>query len=120
MFGACAAANRYLGLTGFRIEPLDIAAWARTAWPYPHWPNRRPLILLNGCHTVEATSGTLNAFVPAFTQWAGASGVVGTEVTVEQGLAGWVAEELLTELADGLPSAMPSAQYAGACSAGVM
>jgi hypothetical protein len=57
--------------------------------------------MLNGCHTVEASSGTLNAFVPSFAQWAGASGVVGTEVTMEPGLAGWVAEELLTELASG-------------------
>ena len=96
-----AAVDRYLDLGEYTIQPLDINMWARTAWPDPHWPHRRPLVVLNGCHTAEVTSGTLNSFVPAFTQWAGASGLVGTEVTVEQGLAGWAMEELLARLLRG-------------------
>jgi hypothetical protein len=93
------AADRYINLGDYWIEPLNVSMWARTSWPDPHWPHRHPLVVLNGCHTTEVTSGTLNSFVPAFTQWAAASGVVGTEVTVEQGLAGWAMEELLAAVA---------------------
>jgi hypothetical protein len=90
-----------LNLGEYQIRPLDVANWARTGWPARHWQNRHPLVVLNGCHTTEATSGTLNSFVPAFTQWAAASGVVGTEVTLEQGLAGWAMELMLAALARG-------------------
>jgi hypothetical protein len=96
-----ASADRYLDLGGVRMQPLDINMWARTVWDDPHWPRRRPLVVLNGCHTAETTSGTLNSFVPAFTSLAGASGVLGTEVTLEQGLAGWAMEEFLTRVLDG-------------------
>jgi hypothetical protein len=98
-----AAADRFLELGSYTVEPLDVNLWARTAWPYPHWPRRRPLVVLNGCHTTEVTSGTLNSFVPAFTQWGGASGVLGTEITLEQGLAGWAMEEVLARLSNGQP-----------------
>lgn len=93
--------GNYLNLGRYQITPMDVAKWARTSWPCPHWPNRHPLVVLNGCHTTEATSGTLNSFVPAFTQWAEASGVVGTEVMLEQGLAGWAMELMLAALARG-------------------
>lgn len=99
-----AGADRYLDLGGYIVGPLDIDMWAQTVWNIPHWPYRRPLVVLNGCHTTEFTSHTLNSFVPAFTQWAGAAGVVGTEVDLEQGLAGWAMEELLSRLVDGLPT----------------
>jgi len=95
------AVDRYLSLGDYWIEPLNVNMWAMTCWPDPHWPHRHPLVVLNGCHTTEATSGTLNSFVAAFTQWAAASGVVGTEVAIEQGLAGWAMEEMLADLASG-------------------
>ena len=98
-----AAADRYLELGGYTVEPIDVNMWARTAWPYPHWPHRRPLVVLNGCHTTEVTSGTLNSFVPAFTQWGGASGVLGTEIALEQGLASWAMEEVLARVSQGQP-----------------
>jgi hypothetical protein len=109
-----AAADRYLQLGDYTIQPLDVNLWAETAWPDPHWPRRRPLIVLNGCHTTEFSSGTLNSFVPAFTQWGGASGVLGTEITLEQGLAGWVMEEVLTRLARGqsIGTALHQARWA--------
>jgi hypothetical protein len=96
-----APANRYLKLGTFRVEPLDVARWAR-GWSRPHWPSRRPLVVLNGCHTAEFTSRTLNSFPSAFVQIANAAGVVGTEITLEEGFAGWAGEELLKLLADGL------------------
>lgn len=97
-----AAADRYLDFGGYTVKPVDITRWARRpATDALRWRRRRPLVVLNGCHTTETTSGTLNSFVPAFTGWAGASGVLGTEVAVEQGLAGWAMEELFARLLNG-------------------
>jgi len=95
------APENYLNLGEYQVWPLDVKTWARTHWPYPHWPMRHPLVILNGCHTTEANSGTLNTFVSAFADHAAASGVVGTEVTLEQGLAGWAMELMLAALARG-------------------
>lgn len=83
-----------------RIHPSDLMAWRRdrTLWWPPHWPHRKPLVVLNGCHLVEKTTATLGNFVDAFTNRAEASGVIGTEVTVEQGMASWTMEELLHSL----------------------
>jgi hypothetical protein len=100
-----APTSRYLKLGAFSIQPLDVARWARgwyRAGLNPHWPSRRPLIILNGCHTAEYTSGTLNSFATSFVQSANAAGVVGTEITLEQGFAAWAGEELLGLLASGL------------------
>jgi hypothetical protein len=95
-----AAANRYLKIGDFHIQALDVENWARR-WREPHWPRRRPLVVLNGCHTAESTACTLNGFVPAFIHTARAAGVVGTEITVEQGFACLVGEQLLPLLAAG-------------------
>jgi hypothetical protein len=95
------AADRYLTFGDYYVEAQNVNLWAMTVWPDPHWPQRHPLVVLNGCHTTESTSGTLNNFVTAFTRWAGASGVLGTEITLEQGLAGWASEEFLTAMASG-------------------
>jgi hypothetical protein len=96
------AANRYLQIGSFRFQALDVQSWARRVWSRPHWPRRHPVVVLNGCHTAEFTSHTLNSFVPAFIRIAGAAGVVGTEITVEQGFACLVGELLLPLLAVGL------------------
>jgi len=98
-----AAPSVFLRLGSQSIGPLDVSKWARSArlWPHPHWPNRKPLVVLNGCHTVEFTSATLSDFVSAFVNRAGAAGVVGTEVAVEQHLASFLMELFLTNLAAG-------------------
>jgi len=85
------------------IGPLDVSKWARSPrlWPRPHWPNRKPLVVLNGCHTVDFTNATLSDFVSAFVDRAGAAGVIGTEVAVEQNLASFLMELFLTDLAAG-------------------
>ncbi|MFD5848232.1 CHAT domain-containing protein [Streptomyces chartreusis] len=109
-----AAADRYLDFGSYSVRPVDVTRWARgRTWEYPHWPRRSPLVVLNGCHTTEANSGTLNGFVRAFTEWAGASGVVGTEVVVEQGLAGWAMEQLFAHLLNGasVASALRSVRW---------
>jgi hypothetical protein len=84
------------------LDPVTVANWRRDgAWPRPHWPSRKPLIVLNGCHTAELTTATLSSFVDAFANRAGAAGVIGTEITIEQGMAGWAVEQLLLLLVDG-------------------
>jgi hypothetical protein len=85
------------------VDPVEVSNWRRdqTLWPRPHWPHRKPLVVLNGCHTTELTTATLANFVDAFANRAGAAGVIGTEVSVEQGMAGWVMEMLLRLLVDG-------------------
>jgi hypothetical protein len=84
------------------LDPVTVANWRRDGgWPRPHWPSRKPLIVLNGCHTAELTTATLSSFVDAFANRAGAAGVIGTEITIEQGMAGWAIEQLLRLLVDG-------------------
>jgi hypothetical protein len=84
-----------------KIGPLDVSMWASAIWSNPHWPTRKPLIVLNGCHTVEASSATLSSFVDAFVRDAGAGGVLGSEVAMEQGLASLVLETFLRRFAAG-------------------
>jgi hypothetical protein len=95
------AVDRYLTLGDVVIYALNVNYWRMTEWRPPHWAKRPPLVVLNGCHTTEATSGTLNSFVTAFCRWAGASGVLGTEITFEQGLAGFIMEDFISGLAQG-------------------
>jgi hypothetical protein len=95
-----AAPSVYLPFGGKRIGPLTIDAWA-AGWPRPHWPTRKPLVVLNGCHTVDTTSSTLVSFVKAFIGTAGAAGMIGTEVTLEQGLAGRFMEHFLERFVRG-------------------
>lgn len=80
----------YLNFGDAQVGTSTIGKWARKAsvWPRPHWPQRKPLVVLNGCHTVERTSGTLSNFVESFINRAGASGVIGTEVALDQAMAG--------------------------------
>ncbi|WP_156371061.1 hypothetical protein [Nocardia arizonensis] len=75
----------------------DIAGWRLPGgpWPYPHWAIRKPLVVLNGCHTAEFTTSSLSNLVNAFVNRAGAAAVVGTEIAVEQGAAGWATRQLL-------------------------
>jgi hypothetical protein len=88
---------------GSVVDPVEVSNWRRDPglWPRPHWPRRKPLVVLNGCHTTELTTATLSNFVDAFANRAGAAGVLGTEVSVEQGMAGQVMEMLLRRLVDG-------------------
>jgi hypothetical protein len=55
------------------------------------WGETRPLVFINGCHTVELSPDALVGFVDTLIQ-AKASGVIGTEVTITQGLADEAAE----------------------------
>ena len=76
------------------LEPTDISVWHETVWTYNNWQEDGPLVFINGCHTAEISPDQLISFVDTFTR-ANASGVIGTEITVHQNLAGEVAETFL-------------------------
>jgi hypothetical protein len=78
----------------------DVGRWARM-WPRHHWDGRRPLVVLNACHTMELTQATLGNFASAFVSSAGASGVIGTEALIDQRTASLAMELFLTEFLGG-------------------
>jgi hypothetical protein len=59
------------------------------------WDETRPLVFINGCQTAALEPGVAFEFISAFVEVAGASGVVGTEITVFEPLARTFAEECL-------------------------
>ncbi|MBO3752683.1 hypothetical protein J5X84_42100 [Streptosporangiaceae bacterium NEAU-GS5] len=81
------------------IYPQDIATWAVVDWVPrdEHWSTTRPLVILNGCHTAELTPNSPVNFVDGLSS-AGAAGIVGTEITVSQRLAGEAVELMLEGL----------------------
>jgi hypothetical protein len=85
-----------------RIYPSQITTWQLSDWAgrKRHWEETAPLVLLNGCHTAELTPQSPVSFVEALTN-AHASGVVGTEITLEQPFANEAAESMLRHLASG-------------------
>ncbi|MEU0401083.1 CHAT domain-containing protein [Streptomyces sp. NPDC006197] len=82
-----------------RILPEDLNAWAgEEGWD--RWDELTPLVFLNGCHTADRDPSSWLGFVDTFTELH-ASGVIGTEVTVDQALAGEFAERFWAALLDG-------------------
>lgn len=65
------------------------------------WTDPRPLVVLNGCRTAALTPDRAIDLVSGFVDTAGAAGVMGTEVTVFEPLAGTFAVELLRRLLAG-------------------
>jgi hypothetical protein len=84
-----------VGKENERITSSDITTYQRVG--RIHWTDTRPLVFINGCHTVELSPDALIGFVDTFIQ-AEAGGVVGTEVTVTPDLADEVAELFLSYL----------------------
>ena len=85
----------FLSFSGHRLYPTDLAAWRRAKLTFEEQFQRRPLVVLNGCGTLEFTTHSLANFVDGFVGRCGAAGVIGTEISIEQGLAGWAFENLL-------------------------
>jgi hypothetical protein len=82
-----------IGLGAEQVTGKDISAWARSSRRVRH-----PLVVLNGCGSVEVGSGSLYNLVDPFITWFEACGLVGTEITIEQGLGGWAMELFLSAL----------------------
>jgi hypothetical protein len=82
-----------IGFGSGQVTGKDISAWGRVRLSAEH-----PLVVLNGCHSAEVGPESLYNLVTPFVRWAKACGLVGTEVTIEQGLGGWAMELFLSEL----------------------
>jgi tetratricopeptide (TPR) repeat protein len=83
-----------------RFQPSDITTWRVADWPEHHWEQTSPLVFINGCHTAELTPELLVNFVDAFST-AYAAGVIGTEISVEQGIAAEAAEHFFNAFQQG-------------------
>jgi hypothetical protein len=82
-----------------RIYPKALTDWAITMGE-TFWQDRNPLIFINGCHTSNLKPGEILNFVTTFANL-GASGVIGTEVSIRLPLAAEIAEQLLQKLTAG-------------------
>jgi hypothetical protein len=80
----------YLGIgESDRFGPEDVLG-NKISWKDPH-----PLVFINGCRTTSLNPEVTLDFVSSFVQQAGASGVVGTEITIFEPLAVAFAEAFL-------------------------
>ncbi len=95
------------------LDVGDLSAWYEALWPDDHWRTTSPLVFINGCHTAEISPRTLVEFVDTF---AGiyASGVIGTEITLDQAVASEAGELVWGGLrrGDGVGDALRSMRLA--------
>jgi hypothetical protein len=84
------------------VYPSTIRAWLTTeALPnLVAWGMTRPLVFINGCHTTNLSPSQILNFVTVFAD-ARASGVIGTEVSIQLPVAAEIAEDLFASLARG-------------------
>lgn len=85
---------------GDQLVPSNLAGLGLE--DYWRFNNVRPLVFINGCHTVEFTPEALSNFLPEFGA-AGASGIIGTEVTVFEPLAVEFGQGLIQAFLNGEP-----------------
>jgi hypothetical protein len=67
------------------------------------WPEQRPLVFINGCHTTALTPNKAISFVKTFMEDTSASGVIGTEITIFEPLAQTFAETFFQHFLNGVP-----------------
>jgi hypothetical protein len=101
----------YLGV-GFRdnnpahrVYPRDLSKWALSP-NQPNlakWPDQRPLVFINGCHTSDLKPTQILNFVTTLADIQ-AGGVIGTEVSIRLPLATEVAELVFTKLLETKPN----------------
>ena len=82
-----------------RVYPNKLLSWARSP-SFKRWRDRRPLIFINGCHTSDLKPDDILDFVYTFAVM-GASGVIGTEISVRLPLAIEIGQSLLRKIAGG-------------------
>ncbi|WP_316742920.1 CHAT domain-containing protein [Streptomyces sp. MK7] len=87
------------GTTGTTGTTETTGATGTKGWR--DWEENAPLVFLNGCHTTDDTPGTWLTFVDVFSSL-GASGVIGTEISVGQNFAGEVAQSFWRHFLAGL------------------
>jgi hypothetical protein len=67
------------------------------------WPQARPLIIINGCHTTDISPEQSLSFVKTFVEYVEAAGVIGTQITIFEPLAQRFAESMLQFFRQGEP-----------------
>jgi hypothetical protein len=67
------------------------------------WPQARPLVLINGCHTTDISPDQALSFVKTFVEYVEAAGVIGTQITIFEPLAQRFAESFLAAFRAGEP-----------------
>jgi hypothetical protein len=67
------------------------------------WPQARPLIFINGCHTTAISPAQALNLVKVLVERTAAAGVIGTEITIFEELAQPFAETLLPLFLAGVP-----------------
>ncbi len=67
------------------------------------WPQARPLVMINGCHTTDIAPDQALSFVRTFIEYVEAAGVIGTQITVFEPLAQRFAESFLQSFRAGQP-----------------
>jgi len=81
-----------------RLMPSDLYALGlEEEWRFN---NVRPLVFINACHSIEFTPEALSAFLPELTT-AGASGIIGTEISIYEPLAVEFGEGLIQAFLNG-------------------
>jgi len=92
--GRRAGKRTWLGIgTGEELVPGDLKA------SEIDWRGASPLVVINGCHTVDLTPDDLLNFNQVLA-WCGAAGVVGTEISIPEVLARDFAMDFLVRLAN--------------------
>ena len=80
------------------IVPGDFGAWHDAdLWTDAHWVDTAPLVFINGCETVKTEPKDLITFVEALAGLR-VAGVIGTEIPVDQTIAGEVAVNFFRQL----------------------
>ena len=83
-----------------KIFPTTLTNWSvERSLGASEWAHRRPLVIINGCETANINPKKEANFVTAF-DYLGASGVIGTEVSMLVDAAYEVAEEILRHLTE--------------------
>jgi hypothetical protein len=97
----------YLGIgdpddKNHQVYPHTVHGWADSEKSpnLSEWLTLHPLVFINGCHTADLKPEQTLQFVSEF-NYAQASGILGTEVSIQLSLATEVAQHLLTDIAAG-------------------
>jgi len=86
----------------YMISPLTLDEWHKACYlDDVVWQKKRPLVFINGCHTAQLKPGVALNFVTPFADL-GASGVIGTEVSVRADMAMAIAEAIFVRVAEGM------------------
>jgi hypothetical protein len=90
-----------------RIYPTTLSEWfLKEDRPnLSAWVTKRPLVLVNGCHTCDLLPGQMLNLVTAL-NGVGAGGVIGTEISVQLPLAAEIAKSLFRYLTLGVNTGM--------------